>query len=125
VAEVSDFVVVLQRQFAGQAGKWKSEAFATGARNILRKNGVELKNAYVMLNLLVPPGSPDANIRIIVNDNPLPQLVLVGSDSQRSAFATFPASFLNDGGGNHIELHAQGEHRFGVQDAVVHFRQNA
>lgn len=125
MAEVSDFVVIIHAPFAAQDGKWRSDVFATGARNIRSDNGVELKNAFVMLNLSVAEGSPDANLRVIVNKHPLPQFVLVRSDSQRAAVTTFPASLLNNGGGNRIELHAEKEHRFIVFDAAVHFRQNS
>jgi hypothetical protein len=124
MAEVSDLVVILHEPFVA-GGKWKSSVFATDARNIRTEGGVELHNAYIALTLGVASGNPDANIRIIVNDHPLPQFVPVRSDSQGATVASFPASFLKDGGGNHVELHAQEEHHFFVLDAIVHFRQNS
>ena len=126
IAEVSDLVVILHQTFTAETGVWKSQPpFATGGRNTRTEGGVEVRNAYIALSLGVAHGSPDANIRIRVNTHQLPQNVPVRSDSQRAAIVSFPASFLFDGGGNHVELRDQQGHRFFVFDAIVHFRQNS
>jgi hypothetical protein len=127
VAEVADFVVVDRNRQESAPGKWRSRNFATGARNILNADGKELHNAYITLTLRIPGGQPGGHllIRIIVNDNPLPELVDGIADTMPTVMAAFPASFLKSGGGNIVELHSQGEAGFSVVHAVVHFRQNS
>jgi hypothetical protein len=136
MAEVSDFVVITHPDPADDAnqpqGKWTSRVFATGARNILRENKIELHNAYVTLKFLVGKGDtgPDRLVRVIVNGHPLPQLVIVKAgttqeSSHTTAVTTFPASYLKDGGGNRVELSARDERSFSILEAIVHFRQDS
>ena len=125
MAEVSDFVVVGSRA-SSEGGKWKSDPFATGGRNIRRSgDGTEVNNAYVTLVLSSGEGGPDVKLRIIINDRPLPQLAFIPKASQLVWVDAFPASFLNDGGGNVIELHSVGEVPFGMFHAICHFRQDS
>ncbi|WP_146073678.1 hypothetical protein [Amycolatopsis sp. CA-126428] len=127
MAEVSDFVVVDRNKLEPSVGgKWKSPTFATGARNILTSGGTERNNAYITLTFSVQSDVPNgfSAIRIIVNDHPLSQLVQGKEDSYNTIVSALFASFLKDGGGNVVELHAQNENSFIVRHVVVHFRQN-
>jgi hypothetical protein len=123
---LADFVV-LNNEIASTQGKWKSNPFETGGRLTKSVGGAEQHNAYVTLTLSSPTGGQDVAIRVIVNNHPLPQLVEVKENSQRTAVAAFPASFLNAQTGNHnvIELHSQGEAPFIVFHIICHFRQNS
>lgn len=136
MAEVADFVIITHPDPADDAnqpqGKWKSRVFATGARNILRENGIELHNAYITMKFFVGKGDtgPDRLVRVIVNDHPLPQLAIVTAGTPQesrhtTAVTTSPASYLKNGGGNVVELHARDERSFGLLEAIVHFRQNS
>lgn len=124
---LADFVVINTDPTAASDGKWTSEPFETGGRLTRSTGGVEQHNAYVTLTLTSPKGGQDVAVRIIVNDHPLPHFVEVKSDSQRTAVAAFPASFLNPASGNHnvIRLHSQGEKAFIVLHVICHFRQNS
>jgi hypothetical protein len=77
MAEASDFVVIDRNRQETVPGKWKSAPFATGGRNILTAGGQEQHNAYVVVTLRVPSGAVGGHvqIRIIVNDHPLPELI--------------------------------------------------
>ena len=127
MAEVADYVIIDRNKVEAAQGKWQSPAFATGARNVLITNGKERHNAFLTLRFSVPKDAPagDAQIRVIVNGHPLPSLLFGREDSMNTAVIAFPASFLNDGGGNLIGLHAKSENSFIVFDAIVHFRQNS
>jgi len=120
MAEVADFVVIDRDRVEAAAGKWTSVTFATGGRNSGR-------TAYALLMLGVGTGAPDSGveIRVIVNDHPVPTLISVETDSTTTATATFPAAQLHDGGGNVLKLHARNEASFFLHHAIVHFRQNS
>jgi hypothetical protein len=124
---LADFVVVNTDPASAQAGKWKSGLFETGGRLERHANGLEQDNAYITVTLTSPQGGQDVAVRVIVNDNPLPVLVEVKANSQRTSVTAFPASFLDNTTGNHnsIELHSQGERPFIVLDVICHFRQNS
>ncbi|MGW3992276.1 hypothetical protein ACWEF6_02195 [Amycolatopsis sp. NPDC004772] len=127
MAEVADFVVIDRNEVEQSVGgKWKSPPFATGARNILKADGVERNNACITLTFSVHKDAPHgfSAIRIIVNDHPLPQLVQGKADSYNTIASAFPASHLKSGGGNVVELHAQNENPFVVRHVIVQFRQN-
>jgi hypothetical protein len=121
---LSDFVVINNDPAAASEGKWKSGPFESGGRLVREVNGVEQDNAYTTLTLTSPTGGQNVAIRVIVNDHPLPQLVEVKVNSQRTAVVAFPASLLKVTGGNAIELHSQGEIGFIVLHVICHFRQN-
>jgi hypothetical protein len=127
MTELADFVVIDRNVQESVPGKWRSPEFSAGGRNILTVDGKERHNAYIALTFRVPANTPGGHmqIRIIVNDHPLPQLIFGKEDTMNTAMAAFPASFLKGGGGNVVELHSQGEHGFSVVHAVVHFRQNS
>jgi hypothetical protein len=124
---LADFVVVNSDPASAQDGKWRSGLFETGGRLTRNANGVEQDNAYTTVTLTSPQGGQDVAVRIIVNDHPLPVLVEVKANSQRTGVIAFPASFLNGATGNHnsIELHSQGERPFIVLHVICHFRQNS
>jgi hypothetical protein len=125
---LSDFVVLTNDAAAASNGKWRSDAFETGGRLTRSQGGTEFRNAYIGVTLTSPQGgSGDIAVRVIVNDHPLPQLIEVKGNSQRTALISFPASFLNPQTGDHniVGLHSQGERPFIVLDAVCHFRQNS
>jgi hypothetical protein len=123
---LADFVVTNNQRAAALGGKWKSAPFESGGRLTRTVSGVEQHNAYITLTLTPRPGGvPAVAVRVIVNGHPLPELVEVKEDSQRTAVVSFPASFLRDGSDNVIELHSQGEHPFIVLDVICHFRQNS
>jgi hypothetical protein len=122
---LADFVVVNNEPAVASGGKWKSLPFESGGRLTRHVSGVEQDNAYVTLTLTSPAGGQRVAVRVIVNDHPLPELVEVKEDSQRTAVVAFPASFLRDGNPNLIELHSQGEISFIVLHVLCHFRQNA
>jgi hypothetical protein len=125
---LADFVVVNTGRPAGaQDGKWKSRLFESGGRLTRSVSGTEQDNAYITLSLTSPSGGQDVAVRVIVNNHPLPVLVEVKEDSQRTAAVAFPASFLSGETGNHnvIELHSQGEAPFIVLHVICHFRQNS
>jgi len=122
---VADFVVTNNQPADAPAGKWKSVPFESGGRLIRTVSGVEQHNAYITLTLTSPSGGQDVAVRVIVNAHPLPVLVAVRQDSQRTAAMAFPASILQDGSNNVIELHSQGERPFIVLDVICHFRQNS
>ena len=124
---LADFVVINTDPVAASEGTWTSEPFETGGRLTRSIGGEEQHNAYVTLTATSPKGGQDVAVRIIVNDHPLPQFVEVKSDSQRTAVAAFPASFLNPATGTHniIGLHSQGEKAFIVLHVICHFRQNS
>lgn len=127
MAEVADFVVIdRNHQEPAVSGHWRSPRFATGARNILTVDGTERHNAYITLTFRAPSNLPEGHIliRIIVNGNPLTELVFAVEDTMNTTMAAFPASHLIGGGNNIVELHSQGEIGFEVVHAVVHFRQN-
>lgn len=126
MAEVADQVVVLHSTFNATEGRWRSDVFATGGRKGRSEGGVELRNACVFLNLGVVAGSPTAVITASINGHNLPNTINVPTSSQRTVMASFTGSFLNDGGGNRLELRSQSSSvTFVVFDAVVHFRQNS
>lgn len=91
------------------------------------ENGVEQDNSFVTLTLTSPSGGHDVAARVIVNGHPLPVLVEIKKDSQRTAVLAFPASFLKSETGNHnvIELHSQDEVPFIVLHVICQFRQNS
>jgi hypothetical protein len=122
---LADFVVTNNQPADASTGKWKSVQFESGGRLTRTVSGVEQHNAYITLTLTSPTGGQDVAVRVIVNDHPLPELVEVKEDSQRTAAVAFPASFLRDGSGNVIELHSQGERPFIVLHVICHFRQNS
>jgi hypothetical protein len=125
MTELSNFIVV-GTPAGSEAGKWKSDPFSTGGRKTRSSgDGTELDNAYVTLALSSPEGGVDVRLRIIINAHPLPQLALIPKESQHVWVDAFPASFLNDGGGNVLELHSVGEVNFGVFQAICHFRQDS
>jgi hypothetical protein len=125
MTQLADFVVVNTDPIAANNGKWKSDPFETGGRLLKTIDGKERDNAYVTLTLISPPGGTTSEVRIIVNDHPLPVLVVVPANSQRTAVAAFPASFLHDGNDNELKLHSRGEVPFGILDTICHFRQNS
>jgi hypothetical protein len=122
---LADFVVLNNEAVVASDGKWKSEPFESGGRLVRMVSGVEHDNAYATLTLTSPSGGQNVAVRVIVNDHPLPELVEVKEDSQRTAVVAFPASFLEDGSRNVIELHSRGEISFIVLHALCHFRQNS
>ena len=122
---LADFVVTNNKPADASAGKWKSVPFESGGRLTRTVSGVEQHNAYITLTLTSPTDGQDVAVRVIVNDHPLPEFVVVKENSQRTAIVAFLASFLRDGGDNVIELHSQGEHPFIVLHVICHFRQDS
>ena len=125
MTQLADFVVVNTEPITASQGKWTSAPFESGGRLIRNVDGVEQDNAYITLTLSAPAGGPDIAVRIIVNDNPLPLLVEVKANSQRTAVAAFPASHLKDQDPNVLELHSRNEVGFFIFDTICHFRQNS
>jgi hypothetical protein len=122
---LADFVVTNSQPADAPGGKWKSAPFEAGGRLIRTVSGTEQHNAYVTLAINSPAGGQDVAVRVIVNDHPLPQFILAKKDSQRTAVAAFPGSFLKDANNNVIELHSSGEIPFIVLHVICHFRQNS
>jgi hypothetical protein len=122
---LADFVVTNNELVDAPEGKWKSGPFEAGGRLIRTVNGTEQHNAYITLTVSSPTGARPAAIRVIVNDHPLPQLVEVKENSQRTAAVAFPASLLRPDTNNRIELHSQGETAFVVFHVICHFRQES
>jgi hypothetical protein len=125
MTQLADFVVLNTDPITAGQGKWTSAPFESGGRLIKKVGGVEQDNAYITLTLSAPAGGPDIKVRIIVNDNPLPLLVEVKSNSQRTAVAAFPASYLNEEDPNVLKLHSRNEVGFFIFDTICHFRQNS
>ncbi|MEN8654424.1 hypothetical protein ABCR94_28460 [Streptomyces sp. 21So2-11] len=122
---LADFVAISHGSSASQEGKWKSQPFESGGRKTLIIDDKEQHNAYVTLSLGSPDGGPEVNIRVIVNNHPLPLLEPIGKDGRQTVVLTFPASLLKNGTGNILELHSQHEVNFFVFYALCHFRQDS
>jgi len=123
---LADFVVTNNQPADAPAGHWKSAPFEAGGRLIRKDNqGCEQFNAYAALALDSPAGGTDVYVRVIINAHPLPQLVAVMENSQRTAIVAFPASFLRADSSNVIELHSRDEAAFIVLHAICHFRQES
>jgi hypothetical protein len=124
MTQLADFTVINSDPVAID-GQWRSSHFESGGRLIRKANGVEQDNAYLVLTMTSPQGGQDVAVRIIVNAHPLSSLMEIKVDSQRTAMAAFPASFLRDGNDNTLELHSRGEKSFILLHAVCQFRQDS
>lgn len=123
MAVVADFVVIGSAA-AAENGKWKSRPFEAGGRKRLEVNNNEIDNAFVSLVLTSPEGGQNLRIRVIVNDNPLPVLMLVPREDQRTIVVAFPASLLHEHN-NILELASVDQRAFIVLHAICHFRQDS
>ena len=93
MAIVSDFAVVGSAS-SGETGHWESRPFEAGGRKTLEIDGNEVDNAYVTVVLTSPLGGSDLEVRVVINDTPLPVLMLVPRQDQRTIVVAFRASLL-------------------------------